>query len=321
MKKWMKKTIAMVLAFSLFIDPALFPKAAYAWDEYDSSVCKQIDSDKASGDPEKSPPQDAYNECQNAQLAHKVYGAAIAKSIIFGVAGAVCAAAAYFEWAGSSTICQGIDAGAMAFDLIMSQVFKRDAESTVGKVASFINMAEGIAVFKLGSNVISSLSGTASAGASSSGQGECIASAIALFLLMGLAIWDTIEAQSLASKHLANAKSMKEAYDLRNRVNTTYGGTTGNTVNPGSAPGSSGTTDGGSASDPCVGKTGNDYLKCLGQEAHDPQLSAIADNPALDKLLTPVLGKSLGDFVKGYNGNGSADSIKDYVANGIGLSA
>ncbi|NDG86134.1 MAG: hypothetical protein EBX52_13980, partial [Proteobacteria bacterium] len=309
------------MTFTFLLDPALFPKKAYAWKDYDNSVCKQIDADKESGDPQRSPPQDALNECVNAKLARKVETAAKIKTVIFGAGAIACFAMAIWSFLGSDSICAAIGIALAATDMIMSQVFQHDAESTVGKVTSFVSMGQGMGIAaagKLASGIFKK--GAIKVGTKSSAKAGCIISGIVLTLMTAMAIWDWIESKNLGSKHLQNAKEMKDAYDARNRVNTNYGGTTGNTGNPGAAPGSSGTTDGGSSGDPCEGKTGNDYLKCLGQEAHDPQLSAMADNPDLDNLLTPLLGQHPAEFAKGYSGEPSLDGVRDYAAKALGIS-
>ncbi len=70
----------------------------------------------------------------------------------------------------------------------------------------------------------------------------------------------------------------------------------------------------------CDNKSGNDHLKCLSTAS--PELAAIVNEPGrVEKLEQALGGKSLGDFIKNYNGEGTPADLAAYVANGMGMSA
>jgi hypothetical protein len=73
------------------------------------------------------------------------------------------------------------------------------------------------------------------------------------------------------------------------------------------------------ASGDCENKGGNDYLKCQLKDDPSPISSALMNNPGFLDNMQKILGKNLGDFAKGYKGDGSSGSIAGYAASGLGL--
>jgi hypothetical protein len=72
-------------------------------------------------------------------------------------------------------------------------------------------------------------------------------------------------------------------------------------------------------SETCEGSNGNDYIKCMGTQS--PEIAAISNNPDFIGIMEKAMGgKSLGDFVKGFNGETKEDA-QQYIGNALGMSA
>ena len=333
-------SLSAILILSLTLDPLVTGQMAHAnkADDFHAAcdkVLNQYDLNQADSKV-PGPPMDVYAECKDAELALKKKRVQTTKTIIYTAAAASCTALIYVTWAGGDAMCSAISVATAASDVVTDQIFKNDAKSSMQSVTGLLNGAEGAFLLKEGPKALKvfqkgfgkeagKATGDASKTASKSTKVKnsgCILDAAVNAALAAKAGIELGIAQKFLTEHTKASVKLAEGHNQQTRIDTRYGTQAHGSVNAAvDNSGSAAVSNSGSGGGDCDSKSGSAFLQCQAQSTNDPQLSAIASSGALDKLLSPALGQSLGDFVKGYSGDGSPASAANYAANALGMTA
>lgn len=283
----------------------------------DSKACIELQAkiDKAGGDMQLS-------YCLQASQAKKAKNTELAKSIIFGVATAICTLGAVLEnWpltASAKAVCMGASIGASALGIgadITGKIYMRREQEKYGQTKDALC---SVSTFSPAITALAPM--LTSAGSSApKGGGEdnsgCLACAIMQGLMMGMSITMSVSSMNAQKELVKNAKEVKNASNnsVTNLSPSTISLKQDTIVKPKST-----STGGGisNSSDSCANVSGNQYLSCLGQT--DPEMAAISNSSEfIGALNTALRGKNIGDFVKNYDGE---SDLAAYIANGMGVS-
>jgi hypothetical protein len=146
-------------------------------------------------------------------------------------------------------------------------------------------------------------------------KSSCIGSAIMLGVQGGLTTFGMIGANKTFKLTLANASNLSNAAKQSNTNLTLNLGSGNNGVvqaNPNPGRGS-----GASATEVCDRSNGSGFMNCMAQLS--PELAAITSNSEFMGTLQNALGdKSLGDFVKSFDGETATD-VANHIAGGLGM--
>ena len=142
-------------------------------------------------------------------------------------------------------------------------------------------------------------------------KGECLVSAGLSFVQGAIAMSAVSSAKKAEQSALSSVSSVEAA--------STSNGFVIGTAAPVHIEntGSSGSAGSASAAD-CSNTSGSATLKCMSKA--DPQVAAItADTSLMGHMQSAMGGKSLGDLVNGYKGDGSTADASKYVGDALGM--
>jgi hypothetical protein len=319
--KTMRTLISALLIQSLFLNP-LAVNQAHAIPEsgkYDS-VCKPVL--EASEEEKKANPTlggaQAGAACTNAKNARTMWQVEVAKTVIFSLAAATFLTLAILDSIGKvvgadiNSVCMGISTGLGLVSMGLDMGFAEAASSTAGHWVNKVKPIGGM-LQSAGQLILQAF-------------GKQIASNVldkaGCWVAFGLSTLNAVLSgigTSAASE--AIKKNLEVAESIRNNTTTSEikTGFKSPQVQGNVAPvaGTAGTQKAAE----CEKADGDGYLSCINKDVQDPVLSAMTSDRQLMNGFKNLLGKPLGDFVKGYKGDGSPASVGPYVANGLGVPA
>lgn len=325
----MKNSIKRYLSFAMVVSVVYSPVAseyvhATVLSKKMDETCKQPLADAERLKSTQGDQRMAY--CVQAELARVAKDVETAKSIIYLAGAVTCSTMAILENAypvaivtgpEAKAVCMGTSIGAAASGLvadITGGVIMNDKREKYGQAKEQIC---SIAQFQPLVMQLAPLLNTSSSGGKGGEGGDsgCIMCAVTLGLQGGISVYSAVSSQNSQEKLVDSAKNVKDASDVSvNNLRTAQVNTTMQNNNNGN----SGSNNSTSQSDPCANASGNAYLSCFGNAYNSPEIMAISNSPEfLNTMQKSLKGKTLGDFVKNYNGE---QDLASYVAGGLGVS-
>jgi hypothetical protein len=331
--------VAFILMQCLILNPlAVSPATAVPHDGQYNSVCKPVldaNQEQMQRDPTLGGTQ-ASAACTNAKNARTLYKVEIAKVVLYAATAITLTALAVTNatikiFGGDiSALCSLISTVSGATAMGMDMGFKAAAQvatehwvENVKPIASSVSTAtSGLmtagALFGKKAGETAAKEGTKAAakeGASKASE------RIGCWVGVGFAVVNgTLSAIGISAAANAIKKNLEVADSVRKNA------TTGAIAGPGS-PTRGFQTGAADMNAPaamnsaaeCSSVGGDAYLSCINQDVQDPTLSAMTSNKDFMNAMKDALGMPVGDFVKGYDGDGSSGSVGAYAANALGM--
>jgi hypothetical protein len=326
----LNKGMALIVVQCLILNPlALNQAQAFPHEGKYNSVCKPVldaSQEQKNADPSLGGVQ-ASAACTNAKNAKSLHSVEIAKTILYSAAAVTLLTLALVDTVGKiigmdvntfcSALSMAVGAAAMGMDLGFKDAASVAVDHWVANakpITSTLQTATSGIMALVGGKAASTAATGASKGAEQAG------SKAGCWVGFGFAVVNAgLSGIGIHAAAEAIKKNLEVAASIRNNVSanpiTGIGGPGKVQYAQAGMDGTAGVTQ---ASE-CSSVQGDGYLSCINQEAQDPALSAMTSSKELMNTVGKALGMPVGDFIKGYSGDGSAGSIGAYVANGMGV--
>ena len=303
-----KKLISMSLITSLFAGPAFGAESANQ--DY-GKLCGQ---GAAISDTTKT-------YCAQADVARTTESFQKKKEIMMMAAGVTLTALGLLPFGSGQPACKPIalatDIAGIGINVAQSISEKKintsmmSGLSSVGALGIQTNIFQNEIANKLESKIAEHIPNRGLFSDGNKMKGECLVSAGLAFVQGAFAMSAVSSAKKAENSALSSVSSVEAASTSNGFVIGTAAALHIENT------GSSGSAGSASAAD-CSNTSGNATLKCMSKS--DPQVAAItADTSLMGHMQSALSGKSLGDLVNGYKGDGSTADASKYVGDALGM--
>lgn len=317
MRNIFKRTLSFTLILSIVYLPVAYQYALA--DEIDT-VCKQALAD---AEAKKSTEGDQHMAfCVQADLARQAKNVETVKSVIFLAGAVVCTTMAILENAYPAALVTGPVAKAtcmatsiggtaagLAADIIGGVIMNNSREKYGQAKDQVCNISQFTPIVMQLAPLLNT-----TGGGGGEGDSGCIMCAVMMGLTGATSVVSAVSSKNSEDALVDSAKNVKDA----SKVSVTSLRTSQVNANQQHANNPTSAPTNNTSSDPCANQSGNAWLSCFGNNHNSPEIMALSNSPEfLNQMQKSLKGKSLGDFVKGYDGK---SDLASYVAGGLGVS-